>query len=175
MSPRPPPPARDAPDVVVHPPILFAVIYAAAFGLQCLWPLTRLSLPRHWPWQRQWPDGDAVVIEVLGWILVALGTVYVGAAVWALWRARTGIPTYRPATALVTGGIYRLTRNPIYAGAVAGTAGLGLLLDNCWLLVLLVPMIAVLRYGVIAREEAYLEGKFGQAYRDYRARVRRRL
>ena len=54
-------------------------------------------------------------------------------------------------------------------------AGIGVLADSGWLALLLVPYIAVLRFGVIAREERYLERKFGAPYRVYRARVRRWL
>jgi protein-S-isoprenylcysteine O-methyltransferase Ste14 len=52
---------------------------------------------------------------------------------------------------------------------------LAVALDNLWLLVMLVPFALVIRYGVVAREEAYLERKFGDVYRAYRSRVRRWL
>lgn len=56
-----------------------------------------------------------------------------------------------------------------------GQSGLAVGLDSLWLLATLVPFVLVIRYGVVAREEAYLEGKFGDAYRDYTSRVRRWL
>jgi protein-S-isoprenylcysteine O-methyltransferase Ste14 len=51
--------------------------------------------------------------------------------------------------------------------------GLAIAFDTLWLLITLVPFALVLRYGVVAREEAYLGRKFGDVYRDYRSRVRR--
>jgi len=72
-------------------------------------------------------------------------------------------------------GPYRFTRNPIYLGMFLGLIGLTVALDNLWLLLMLVPFAIVIRYGVVAREEAYLERKFGEVYRGYRSRVRRWL
>jgi protein-S-isoprenylcysteine O-methyltransferase Ste14 len=83
------------------------------------------------------------------------------------------VPTNRPTTAIVERGPYRFTRNPIYMGMFGGLIGLGIAFDNLWLPLMLVPFALVIRYGVVAREEAYLERKFGDAYRQYRARVRR--
>jgi protein-S-isoprenylcysteine O-methyltransferase Ste14 len=69
----------------------------------------------------------------------------------------------------------RFTRNPIYLGMVLGLIGLAIAFNSLWLLMTLVPFALVIRYGVITREEAYLERKFGDGYRRYRARVRRWL
>lgn len=69
----------------------------------------------------------------------------------------------------------RFTRNPIYLGMVLGLIGLAIAINSLWLLMTLVPFALVIRYGVITREEAYLERKFGDVYRHYRARVRRWL
>jgi protein-S-isoprenylcysteine O-methyltransferase Ste14 len=121
------------------------------------------------------PITDELIIQVAGWGAIVFGFVYIGAAVIQFLRARTGIPTFHAATTVVSDGIYGFTRNPMYAGGIALHAGVTLLLDHGWLLIMLVPLIAVLRYGVIAREEAYMEQKFGQAYRDYLARVPRRF
>ena len=56
-----------------------------------------------------------------------------------------------------------------------GLIGLGIAFDNIWLLLMLVPFALVIRYGVVAREETYLDRKFGDGYRGYRSRVRRWL
>src|SRR5262249_2041430 len=80
-----------------------------------------------------------------------------------------------PPPATVESGPYRFTRNPIYLGLFLGLIGLAIAFDNLWLLIMLVPFALVIRYGVVAREEAYLERKFGDVYRGYRSRVRRWL
>jgi protein-S-isoprenylcysteine O-methyltransferase Ste14 len=58
---------------------------------------------------------------------------------------------------------------------VLGLIGLAAVINSLWLLMTVVPLALVIRYGVITREEAYLERKFGDVYRRYRARVRRWL
>ena len=99
-------------------------------------------------------------------------------AIWAfvtLRRAGTRVETTEPTMAIVTHGPYRFTRNPIYLGMFFGQTGLAIGFDNPWILAMLVPFYLVLRYGVVAREEAYLEHKFGDVYSDYKSRVRRWL
>jgi len=81
----------------------------------------------------------------------------------------------KPTTALVTEGPFRYSRNPIYLALTLLYVGVALLINALWILLLVVPAVLVLRYGVIAREEAYLTRKFGEAYRQYMAQVRRWL
>nr|MBA2578847.1 isoprenylcysteine carboxylmethyltransferase family protein [Euzebyaceae bacterium] len=78
-----------------------------------------------------------------------------------------------PTTALVAAGPYRFTRNPMYLGLSAGTAGVALITGNPWVLALLVPAVGVADAAFIRPEERYLERTFGDAYRAYRTRVRR--
>jgi len=85
------------------------------------------------------------------------------------------VQTSEPTTTIVDTGPYRFTRNPIYLAMLLGLIGLAIALNSLWLLLTLVPFVLVIRYGVVAREEAYLERKFGEDYRRYRARVRRWL
>lgn len=86
-----------------------------------------------------------------------------------MWR-----PARRP-PALVTAGPYRFTRNPIYIGFVLVYFGLSIVLTSVWILLLLFPVLLILQRGVVQREEAYLERKFGDAYRAYAERVPRWL
>jgi protein-S-isoprenylcysteine O-methyltransferase Ste14 len=96
-------------------------------------------------------------------------------AISTMTRAGSNVPTRLPTTTIVETGPYRFTRNPIYLGMVLGLIGLAIAFNSLWLLMALVPFALVIRYGVITREEAYLERKFGDVYRRYRARVRRWL
>ena len=147
--------------VLVQPPIAWAVAVIAGFALDWLEPLP--VLPEDWP--------NGLLGAVVFVLALALG-------VWALdtmTRAGTNVPTNRPTTTIVDGGPYRFTRNPIYLGMFGGLIGLGIAFDNLWLLLMLVPFALVIRYGVVAREEAYLDAKFGETYRGYRRRVRRWL
>ena len=76
-------------------------------------------------------------------------------------------------TALVVDGIYGRTRNPLYLGMILVYLGLSVAAGSLWAIVLVVPLLWVINVGVIAREERYLERKFGDAYRAYKGRVRR--
>lgn len=99
-------------------------------------------------------------------------------AIWAIATIRgagTRVETYKPTTAIVTTGPYRFTRNPIYLGMLLGLIGLAIGFDSLWILAMLVPFFVVIRYGVVAREEAYLERKFSAVYLGYKSRVRRWL
>lgn len=89
--------------------------------------------------------------------------------------ASTSIVPVRPSTALVTSGPYQLTRNPMYVGMAFLYAGLALLLGVIWALALLPAVLLAVDRIAIAREESYLEAKFGAEYRAYRDRVRRWL
>ena len=100
------------------------------------------------------------------------GALFVG-AFGRFRRAGTAVEPWRPSTALVTGGVYRFTRNPIYLGMALLYFGLALAVDSAVTLALLLPLLALVQVGVVSREERYLEAKFGDDYRRYRAAVRR--
>jgi protein-S-isoprenylcysteine O-methyltransferase Ste14 len=112
---------------------------------------------------------------LVGGPLLLTGSILFAAGVRNFARAATPLPTNQPARVLVTAGIYGRTRNPIYLGFFLMYGGIGVASRSPWILILTAPLAVTIRYGVIAREEAYLERRFGDAYRDYKARVRRWL
>jgi protein-S-isoprenylcysteine O-methyltransferase Ste14 len=89
--------------------------------------------------------------------------------------AATPVQGTKPTRTLVTTGIHGRSRNPIYLGMLLVYGGIGLTVRSPWILILGLPLAVTIRYGVVAREEAYLKRRFGDAYRDYKARVRRWL
>lgn len=105
-------------------------------------------------------------------LIVAGGAIALTAA--GLFRnARTALLPFRPASALVTDGVFRWTRNPIYLAMALASAGLALTADNLLALVLVAPAMWAVGHWVIAREEAYLDRRFGADYRAYKERTRR--
>ena len=111
---------------------------------------------------------------------IAVGLLLIGVAVFAAGilnfsRAATPVQGTKPSRTLVTTGIHAWSRNPIYLGMVLALVGVGLVTRSPWILILVLPFAMTIRYCVIAREETYLERRFGDAYRDYKARVRRWL
>ncbi len=153
--------AKDTAGVITHPPFLYLGGLVIGFGADRLFDLPPLPYPA------------ANLGPALGTGLGIAGLVLLFAAAARFLKAGTNIPTHRPTTALVTDGLYRYSRNPIYVGLTLIYLGLAAAFASLGTLVLLPAVIAVLHVGVIRREERYLEGKFGAAYLDYKARVRR--
>ena len=151
---------RDCPGVIAPPPIIYLGFLGLGLGLDYVWPAATL------PGTGQFAAGLALIFP---------GVVIIALAIRRLRKAGTNVEPHKPTTALVTTGPFRLSRNPIYLSLSLIHAGIGIAADNPWILGLLVPALAVIRYGVIAREERYLEGKFGAAYLAYKASVRRWL
>jgi protein-S-isoprenylcysteine O-methyltransferase Ste14 len=117
--------------------------------------------------------------EPVHWILAGSlilgGLALAAAGIRDFSRGGTPVPTNEPTRALVTTGIHGWSRNPIYVGMFLVYGGIGVAARSPWILILALPLAITIRYGVVAREEAYLERRFGDSYRDYKARVRRWL
>src|SRR6267154_447870 len=111
--------------------------------------------------------------HLAGAALAAAGLVMIVIGTRRFQAAGTNVPPNLPTTALVVDGIYRRTRNPLYLGATLVYLGLSVVAGSFWAIGLVVPLLGVINTGVIAREERYLEQKFGDTYRAYQARVRR--
>ena len=88
-------------------------------------------------------------------------------------QTRTSPLPIKPTTAIVATGPYRFTRNPMYVGLAALYLGITLWVDSLWPVLFLPAVLFMIQRFVIAREERYLEAKFGDQYRGYKARVRR--
>jgi protein-S-isoprenylcysteine O-methyltransferase Ste14 len=152
---------KDTAQVAVRPPLAWAL--AAVVGLALNWLVPLPFLPVDVP---------------IGWIGAMMFVLALALGIWAVFtmtRAGSNVPTNRPSTAIVQAGPYRFTRNPIYLGMFLGQIGLAVGFNSLWLLMMLVPFALVIRYGVVAREEAYLTRKFGEVYHGYCALVRRWL
>lgn len=151
---------RDTSGVLVPPPLLY--FGAVALGY---WLDGRRALPFV-------PVGLA---RPVGVTLVILGVALAIAGAITFRLAGTSPNPLKPSTTVVMHGPYRFTRNPMYLGMTIITLGGAVWVNTLWILALLLPALAVMRWHVIAREEAYLEEKFGDSYRDYKRRVGRWL
>jgi protein-S-isoprenylcysteine O-methyltransferase Ste14 len=153
----------DRPQVITLPPVILAATLAAGFALDALWPfdLPAFDLPAFH------------LARPLGVGLVGGGIAIAILALYTMIKAGTSPDVRKPAEAVVTSGVFALSRNPIYLGMVLLCFGIALIAGSLWLLLLTPILAAVLHYGVIAREESYLEHKFGADYLRYKTRVRR--
>ena len=152
---------KDAPDVVIHPPIALAIAVIVCLGLTYLRPLPFVP--------------PAIPHIEAGLILFLLALLIIRWSVVSFRKARTHILTNQSATAIVDSGPFAYSRNPIYVALFVIMVALAIGFDSLWFLAALVVMYFVIRYGVVAREEAYLERKFGVRYLDYKNGVRRWL
>ena len=107
--------------------------------------------------------------------LVVLGILTLIFSYGAMARARTTINPRRPTARIVTNGIYRISRNPIYLGWFVFLLGRGLASLSLFQMSMAPLMIGLLHWAVVLREEEYLENTFGDEYMRYKQSVRRWL
>jgi protein-S-isoprenylcysteine O-methyltransferase Ste14 len=151
----------DKPGVITFPPLIGLVDVGLGLLLDYLAPLGFVAgLP-------------FLSRIVLGGSLLALGGAMAARARATFIAAGTNVNPMQPALAMVTTGIFSHVRNPMYQGGTLLLIGLALILGSDWMLILLVPALLVLHFGVVLREERYLGIKFGDAYRRYQHQVPR--
>jgi protein-S-isoprenylcysteine O-methyltransferase Ste14 len=101
-----------------------------------------------------------------------------GLGLWgerAMHGAGTNVNPSKPSTTIVTSGPFRFSRNPLYLFLIGLYLGLAVAVGTVWPFLFAVPLLLVLHFGIVRREERYLEAKFGGPYRAYKASVRRWL
>ena len=153
--------SQDNPNVISFPPIILAATIALGSLFQWWWPLGVLvTMTQSW----RIPLGVAVILG--GALLAATGR-------RTLVRLGTNVSPLRPTTTLATEGVFGWTRNPLYSGGTLVMLGIALVFALDWLLFLILPSLLILHFGVVRREEQYLERKFGDRYRLYKLHVSR--
>ena len=148
-------------DVRFPPPLAYAGTFAAGMLLG------------RFVWDRDIPLIGHGFERTLGAFTLMVGLAILFTAVGLFRKARTNLEPWKPASTLVTEGVYRWTRNPIYLGMALAYAGGALMTHSLITLLLLAPLLLVIQRRVIEPEERYLETRFGDAYRAYRAETRR--
>lgn len=148
---------------VIAPPPLLA-LGAAVIGIVLDWliPAYVLTVLLTWP--------ERIAIAV---VLFVAGCALAFPAIRGFRVSGTHVEPWKPATALVTDGVFRWLRNPMYVALTLFLIALAFTLASDWILVTTVIFALVIHFGVVRREERYLEAKFGDAYRRYKARVPR--
>lgn len=154
--------ARDNPGVIAPPPLILAAAIVLGLLLDWLFPAYVLTVLLSL--------GARIMIAI---VLIAAGGGLAYTAVHDFRAAGTHPEPWKPSTALVTGGIFAWLRNPMYVGGTLLLAGLAILLASDWMLVMTIVFVAVVHFGVVKREEAYLAAKFGEPYRQYMENVPR--
>jgi len=145
---------QDKAGVVAPPPLIYLVPLVFGLLLNRRFPIN--FLPRS-----------------LAWPLLSGGVLLIGWFEWTMRHADTPANPYKPVSRVVTEGPFRYTRNPAYLSMTMIYTGIACLANALWAILLLPVALLVIQRGVIEREERYLERKFGEEYRRYKARVRR--
>ena len=156
-------PAVTTAGVIARPPLLFLGALLLGFATDRLLPFP-FTIPARDP--VHWTAAGSLIL---------IGLALAAAGIRNFSRSATPVPTNQPTRALVTTGIHGYSRNPIYVGLFLVYGGFAVAARSPWALILMLPLAITMRYGVVAREEAYLERRFGDAYRAYKSRVRRWL
>ncbi|HXW71730.1 MAG TPA: isoprenylcysteine carboxylmethyltransferase family protein [Methylocella sp.] len=144
--------------VIAPPAALLAGVLIIGLVLNYLWPVGFF------------PGNSGLPI---GFVTIFIALNLMAFAAKEMTRIKTTLSLQTPATDLATSGIFAWSRNPMYLGMVLLCIGFAVASNSLWTLILAVIFAGVLQKGVIEPEEAYLERRFGQRYRDYKARVRR--
>lgn len=156
--------SRSVPEVanlgLMRPPLIYLVAIALGLLVHAMWPEPLVP--------------DAVSVP-LGATIVLIAAALLLSAMRAFRTAGTPVPGNRPTTTIVRAGPYRYSRNPIYLAFSLLQIGIGIWVNTLWLLVTLVPALALMAFVVIPREEQYLEARFPSQYLPYKATVRRWL
>ena len=153
--------ASSGPGIRIPPPAIYAAALAIGLVLNYLWTMSPLS-----GFSRYVIGAGVISVNLLIMPSVLRGF------------RRVGTPFFdlrKPASALITEGHYRFSRNPSYVSLTLLYLGIGILLNNGWILILVAPVLLVMDLWVVRREERHLEAKFGEEYLRYKASVRRWL
>ena len=144
---------------VRFPPPLIALLNVL-FGalLNWFWPLPIISE------NLRWPLG-------LAFVLVGLGTIVSCSRLFK--KAHTNIEPWKTTSHIVTTGIYAFSRNPIYLSFVLIGLGIAFAVNTLWIVLMQISVVLLIQKFVIAKEETYLESKFGEEYRTYKSNVHR--
>jgi protein-S-isoprenylcysteine O-methyltransferase Ste14 len=154
----------DNAQVRIPPPILLLVCLIAGWGLH---------------WGRSW-----LILPATGWFgprvalscsLILLGLGLVGYCAWQFKNAQTRIEPWQATSSIIVKGPYRYSRNPIYVGFALAAAGIAFAFNSYWMLLSVPAFVLIANKLVIAKEERYLERKFGEAYLNYQRETRRWL
>lgn len=148
----------DNPGVAAPPPLIYLIALVAGLVVNRIYSARLLP--------RSVPRSSGLSLVLGGFLIGLLG-------LREMRRVETNVSPYKPSTGIVASGPYRFTRNPIYVGFTLMYLGISALANALWPVLLLPGVLTLMNRGVIDREEAYLERKFGEEYLSYKERARR--
>lgn len=151
---------QDSAQVRVPPPLLLLACVIVGAGLQWIYPVPFIADPVRW---------------IVAAFLICSGVSTILCCARKFKKTGTNIEPWKKTSRIITSGIYRFTRNPIYLSFLVVGTGVAFAVNSVWILVMMIPLVGLLTFLVIAKEERYLEQSFGVEYLAYKAKVRRWL
>jgi protein-S-isoprenylcysteine O-methyltransferase Ste14 len=151
---------NDHPGVYVPPPLLYVTVFLLSIVAQRLLPLDTALF-------------QSQFAKITGWTLVALHVVFVLPAFWQFFKSKNSLIPIKPASSLQTGGIYGITRNPMYLGLLLFYFGMAIFKGNWWTYILSPLLVMIIQVYVIRKEEQYLLRAFQRQFETYCQKVRR--
>ena len=153
--------AEAGPGIRIPPPMFYLAALAMGIALEyLLWPIPILGAPSRY---------------VIASILIVVSVAIMPPVLIRFRRAGTSFDVRKAASSLITDGPYRSSRNPTYVSLTMLYLGVGILINNGWVLILVIPVFFIVDMWVIRGEERHLEAKFGEQYLRYKGTVRRWL
>ncbi len=149
---------KKGPGVKYPPPLIVSTLILLAYALEFLASLPIIAGAAPWP---------------SGSIVLAIALLMAAIAALQFRRAKTHLEPWKPTSSIIKRGVYRYSRNPIYLAFCIATLGIGMILNSWWVVGAVLPQVYLLQHFVIAREETYLQTKFGDEYLAYQKKVRR--
>jgi len=150
----------DSPHVIAPPPLIYIGGLILSLLLRYIKPLEFFKSDFLFP---------------LGISLIVISITLIVIAIKFLTKARTNVDVRKPTISIVANGPYRFSRNPIYLSMTLFYLGVTVWLNDLWFFIILIPVVLIIQFGVIKREEIYLQAKFGETYTKYKNSVRRWL
>jgi len=151
---------KDHPGIYVPPPIVYALTFLVAVFIQ-----------------KKLPIDDSLfhlqLAKIVGTGLLIIALFFLIRSLRQFFLSKNTLVTIMAANSLQTNGIYNITRNPMYLGLAIVYLGISCLIGNWWNIILFPLLLLLIQEYMIKREEKYLERRFGQAYLDYKSKVRR--
>ena len=151
---------KDKAGVIAPPPLIFAALLTA--GLLVHWCIPVHFMPHGWMLRL------AIAIPLL-----AVSAILAALSYKVLWQNNTPVNPNKPTAKIVTEGPFCFTRNPLYVSLMLLYGAIAVLANAFWSILLLPALFVIFKFGVVSREERYLERKFGDEYLQYKRKVRR--
>jgi protein-S-isoprenylcysteine O-methyltransferase Ste14 len=147
--------------IVAPPPVMYIGALLFGFAIHAAFPI--------------WIFSTGYGHFIMGGFLFVLSAAFARWAFLTMRQFGTSANPKKPSEALATNGPFQFSRNPIYVAMTGLYVGLDFIVNSVWPLMLLPPLLLIMNWGVIRREERYLSSQFGEAYAAYKSRVRRWL